>query len=224
MAETTSGPALGLTREQEEAAFYHEAALNTTWTGIRLMIGIVASALGGFIFSFFYLRSLNSHGMWYPSGAQATKPSVSLGTAIMILVVISALAQTWGLQQLKSGKRSLWLMIGAAAVVLGVVAAVLQMVQLATLGFQPGASGLASVFVGSAPVVVLLVLATMFWLENLVMQARNIPEISFVEQPATFAEAAVVQRFQASLSACTLFWNFIAVSVLVMWILIYLVH
>ena len=224
MAETTSGPALGLTREQEEAAFYHEAALNTSWTGTRLLIGVVASGLGAFIFSFFYLRSLNSHGLWYPSGAEATKPSMGLGTTIMVLIVVSAIVQTLGLQQVKAGKRNAWVMAGVAAIVLGVAAAVIQMVQLATLGFLPGASGFASVFVGAGPVQILLVLGTMLWLQNLVMQARSIPEISFVEQPATFAEAAVVQRFQASLSACTLFWNFIAAAALVLWILFYLVH
>src|SRR5579871_3733641 len=105
MAETTSGPAIGLTKEQEEAAFYHEAALNTTWTATRLLIGVVASGLGAFVFAFFYLRSLNSHGLWYPSGSIATKPSIGLGTTIMILVVVSALALTFGLQQIKAGKR-----------------------------------------------------------------------------------------------------------------------
>ncbi len=224
MAETTSGPALGLTREQEEAAFYHEAALNTTWTGARLLIGVVASGLGAFVFAFFYLRSLNSHGLWYPGGDEATKPSMGLGTTIMILIVVSAIVQTLGLQQVKAGKRNVWIMAGLAAVVLGVAASVLLMVQLATLSFDPGASGFASVFVGATPVLALLVLATMVWLETLVMQARCIPEISFVEQPATFGEAAVVQRFQAALSACTLFWNFIAIAALVLWILFYLVH
>ncbi len=224
MAETTSGPALGLTKEQEEAAFYHEAALNTTWTGTRLLIGVVASGLGGFIFAFFYLRSLNSHGMWYPSGDEATKPSVGLGTTIMILIVVSAIVQTLGLQQVKAGKRNAWMMAALVALVLGVAAAVIQMVQLATLSFLPGGSGFASVFVGASPVLVLLVLATMFWLENLVMQVRCVPEISFVEQPATFGEAAVVQRLQAALSACTLFWNFIAIAALILWILFYLVH
>ncbi|MGI9009173.1 MAG: hypothetical protein ACR2FU_23800 [Streptosporangiaceae bacterium] len=224
MAETTSGPVLGLTREQEEAAFYHEAALNTTWTGTRLLIGVVASGLGAFIFAFFYLRSLNSHGLWYPSGSIATRPSIGVGTTIMILILVSAIVQTLGLQQVKAGKRSAWIMAGIAAVVLGVAAAAIQIWQLTDLSFQPGASGFASVFVGASPVLAALVLVTMFWLENLVMQARGIPEISFVEQPATFAEAAVVQRFQAALSACTLFWNFIALAALVLWILFYLVH
>lgn len=224
MAETTSGPALGLTPEQEEAAFYHEAALNTAWTGTRLLIGVVASGLGGLIFAFFYLRSLNSHGLWYPSGHLATKPNIVVGTIIMALVVVSAVVQTLGLQQVKAGKRGAWLMAAVAALVLGVAAAAIQIWQLTDLGFQPGASGFASVFVGSAPVLVVLVLGTMLWLENLVMQVRRIPEISFVEQPATFGEAAVVQRVQANMSACTLFWNFIALATLVMWILFYLVH
>jgi heme/copper-type cytochrome/quinol oxidase subunit 3 len=224
MAEATSGPPLGLTREQEEAAFYHEAALNTTWTGVRFLIGVVTSGLGAFIFAFFYLRSLNSHGLWYPSGADATKPSIGVGTTIMALIVVSAIIQTLGLQQVKAGKRNIWLMAAVAAIVLALAAAGIQIWQLTALNFEPGGSGFASVFVGASPVLVLLVLACMLWLENLVMQVRCIPEISFVEQPATFAEAALVQRLQAAMSGFTLFWNFIALAALVMWILFYLVH
>ena len=43
----------------------------------------------------------------------------------------------------------------------------------------------------------------MVWLEILIMRCRAIPEISFVEQPPTFAEAFAVQRFQAALSGFT---------------------
>src|SRR5215467_7372872 len=207
MAEISSAggsvPA-GLSREQEEAAFYHEAALNTAWTGVRLLIGVLTSGLGAFVFAFFYLRSLNSHGVWYPSGSIATKPSVGVGTTIMVLIVVSALVQTAGLQQIKAGKRGPW--------------------QLASLSFRPGASGFASVFVGASPVLALLVLGSMIWLEILVMRARQIPEMSFVEQPPTFTDAAIVQRFQASLSAFTLLWNFMAVAAFVLWVLFYLVH
>jgi hypothetical protein len=224
MAEATSGPALGLTREQEEAAFYHEAALNTAWTGVRFLIGVVASGLGAFIFAFFYLRSLNSHGLWYPSGQIATKPSIGVGTTITALILVSAIVQTLGLQQVKAGKRNVWIMAGIAAIAAGLAAAGLQIWQLTSLSFEPGGSGFASVFVGASPVLVVLVLTSMLWLESLVMQARRIPEISFVEQPATFAEAAAVQRLQAAMSGFTLFWNFIALAALVMWILFYLVH
>jgi heme/copper-type cytochrome/quinol oxidase subunit 3 len=227
MAEMSSGgssvPA-GLSREQEEAAFYHEAALNTSWTGVRLLIGVLVSGLGAFVFSFFYLRSLNSHGLWYPSGSLATHPSVGVGTTIMVLIVVSALVQTAGLQQIKAGKRGTWQMAAMIALVLGVVAAAVQIWQLTSLSFQPGASGFASVFVGASPVLAVLVLGTMIWLEILVMRARQIPEMSFVEQPPTFTDAAIVQRFQASLSAFTLLWNFMAVTAFVLWVLFYLVH
>jgi heme/copper-type cytochrome/quinol oxidase subunit 3 len=224
MAETSSASTAGLSREQEEAAFYHEAALNTTWTGTRLLIGVVASGLGAFVFAFFYLRSLNSHGLWYPSGAHATKPTVGVGTAIMVLIVVSALLATAGLQQIKSGKRSTWLTAAFVALALGVAAGAVQIWQLTALSFQPGGSGFASVFVAASAVLAALVLSTMIWLEVLVTRGRQIPEISFVEQPPTFVEAAAVQRFQASLSAFTLFWNFIAVAAFVLWVLFYLVH
>jgi len=216
-----AGPA-GLSREQEEQAFYHEAALNAAWTSSRLMIGVVASGLGAFVFSFFYLRSLNSHNDWYPSSM--TPPKAWEGATIMGLIVVSAIVQTAGLQMIKGGKKGAWSGAAWLALVLGLAAAAIQIYQLTSLPFQPGDSGFASVFVGASPVFAALVLGTMIWLEILVMRSRGIPEISFVEQPPTFAEAADVQRFQAGLSSFTLFWNFLAIAALVLWVLFYIVH
>ena len=45
---------------------------------------------------------------------------------------------------------------------------------------------------------------------------------TFIEQPPTYAEAFRVQRFQASLSAFTLVWNYLAVVAVVFWALFYL--
>ena len=64
----------------------------------------------------------------------------------------------------------------------------------------------------------------MVWLEMLIMRCPGHPEISFVEQPPTYAEAFAVQRFQASLSAFTVVWNYLAVVAVVAWVLFYLVH
>lgn len=222
MAELTSGGPAGLSREQEEAAFYHEAALNAAWTGSRLMIGIVTAGLGAFIFSFFYLRSLNSYGLWYPSGFKG--PQQWTGATVMIMVVLSAVLNSAGLRQIKAGRKNTWSGAATVALALGVLAAVLQIWQLTALPFQPAASGFASVFVGTQPALIALFLGSMIWLETLVMRVRRIPDISFVEQPPTFEAAAEVQRFQASLSSFTLFWNFIALAALVMWVLFYLVH
>jgi hypothetical protein len=222
MAEMTAGGPAGLTREQEEEAFYHEAALNAAWTGSRLMVGIVTSGLGAFVFAFFYLRSLNSHGLWYPAGFSG--PSKTVGGVILGLIVVSALIQTAGLRMIKAGKKGAWRSGAMVALVLGLAAAAVQIWQLTSLSFLPGANAFASVFVGTSPAVAVLVIGTMIWLEILVVRAGQIPDISFVEQPPTFAQAAEVQRFQGSLSAFTLFWNFLAIAAIVLWVLFYVVH
>ena len=222
MAEMTSANAGGLSRQQEENAFYHEAALNAAWTGSRLMIGIVTSGLGAFVFSFFYLRSVNAHGLWYPSSL--TPPNKYEGATVMGLIVLSAIVQSIGLTQIKAGKKQAWFGAAVLALALGLAACGLQIWMLTDLPFQPGQSGFASVFVGATPVFAVLVLGTMIWLEILVVGSRRFPQISFVEQPPTFTEAADVQRFQASLSAFTLFWNFMAVAAFVLWLLFYVVH
>jgi len=222
MAETTAPSAMS--PAEEEAVFYHEAALNASWTGVRLALGAMSFLFGAFVFAFFYLKSLNSHGLWYPSGQFATIPKAWYGVVIMALVVVSAIVQTAVLQLIKQGNKAAWHRGAVVALVLGLAAVVLSIVQLLSLPFWPGASGFASVFVGFWPVYLFIALCAMVWLEMLIMRARSIPQISFVEQPPTYAEAFAVQRFQASLSAFTLTWNYLAVMAIIAWILFYLVH
>jgi hypothetical protein len=222
MAETTAPQPAQLSPAHEEAAFYHEAALNAAWIGSRLAIGSLTFGFGAFIFSFFYLQSLNSHGLWYPAGFHG--PGIVLGTVIMALIVVSAAVQTVGLQRIKAASRAAWLGAATVALVLGLAAVGLQVYQLVSLSFWPGANGFASVFTGASPVYLVVALAVLIWLETLIMRCRAISPISFVEQPPTFAEAFAVQRFQSALSAFTVVWNYLAVVAIVMWVLFYLVH
>jgi hypothetical protein len=219
MAETATPPP-GLTSEAEEAGFYHEAALNAAWTGVRLAIGGLSFAFGSFAFTYFYLRSLNSHGMWHPAGFNG--PQQWAGAVIMAMVVVSAGLQYLGLTRIKAGHKGAWLGSAVVALVLGLAAIGLQVWQLLNLPFFPGSAGFASVFVGATPVFTVVVLAAMVWLETLIMRARVIPAISFVEQPPTYAEAFAVQRFQASLSAFTVLWNYLAAIAILFWVLFYL--
>ncbi len=222
MAETAQQPPAGLTREAEEAGFYHEAALNASWTGARLALGGLSFGFGAFVFAFFYLRSLNSHDLWHPAGF--TNPQAWVGIVVMLLIVVGALAQTAVLQRIKAGHKRVWQQGALLALVLGLAAVAIQIWQLTDLPFYPGAAGYASVFVGFQPVFVFVVFAVMVWLEILIMRARPIPQIAFVEQPPTYVEAFAVQRFQASLSAFTAVFNYMAVIAIVAWVLFYLVH
>ena len=219
MAEQTTQPPNELDRAAEEAGFYHEAALNAAWTGSRFAIGALAFLYGAFAFAYFYLRSINSNGRWKGSGYHA--PQLGYGVTILILVLLSAAIQYVGLQRIKAGAKSVWQAVALVALLLGVAAVVLQIIQLLNLPFQPGSSGFSSVFTDTYPVLLVSWLGAMLWLEILVMRARPLPAISFLEQPPTYAEAFAVQRFQSSLSAFTLVWNFMAVVTLFFFLLFY---
>jgi hypothetical protein len=222
MAEQAAQPPEGITREVEEQGFQHECALNAAWTGSRLALGGLTFAFGSFVFAFFYLRSLNSHGLWYPSGF--TGPRAWSGTLIMALVVASALVQALTLERLKAGHKAPWMAGASLALALGLGAIGLQVWQLLNEPFFPGSSGFASVFTGTMPVLIVTLFGAMIWLEILLVAGAKIPEISFVEQPPTYAQAFALQRFQARLSAFTLVWNYLAAVTLLLWIFFYLVH
>jgi heme/copper-type cytochrome/quinol oxidase subunit 3 len=221
MSETTTPPSAELSAETEEAGFYHEAALNAAWTGSRLAVGGLCFLFGSFVFAYFYLRSINASGRWLGTGY--IPPSMLEGSFIMAMILVSAAVQWAVLQQLKVGKKKLWQIGALIALVLGVGAVVLQIIELLDLPFWPGSSGFSSVFVGTYPVFLTVVLAAMIWLEILLARSRFIPAISFVEQPPTYTEAFTIQRFQASLSGFTVIWNFLAVVGLLFWVLFYVI-
>src|SRR5580692_4339820 len=90
----------------EDEGFYHEAALNAAWSGSRLAIGGLAFLFGAFLFAYFYLRALNSAGRWANTGYRA--PSMLLGTAIMLMILVSAGVHYFGLQRIKAGNKKTW--------------------------------------------------------------------------------------------------------------------
>ena len=219
MAEQTTQPPNELDRAAEEAGFYHEAALNAAWTGSRFAVGALAFLYGAFAFAYFYLRSVNSSGRWKGSGYHA--PQIGYGVTILVLVLLSAVVQYAGLQRIKAGAKGAWQAAAVVALLLGIAAVVVQIIQLLGLPFEPGSSGFASVFSDTYPVLLVSWLGAMLWLEILVMRVRPLTAISFLEQPPTYAEAFAVQRFQSSLSAFTLIWNFMAVVTLFFFLLFY---
>jgi heme/copper-type cytochrome/quinol oxidase subunit 3 len=205
--------------QAEDEAYYHESALNATWTGSRLAIGGLTFLYACFAFAYFYLRSINSAGRWQGSGF--IQPSVAIGTVIMILAVLSAAVQYYGLQRIKAGHKSMWQISGLVALLLGLAAVAMQIDQLLNLPFPPGSSGYSSVFTGFYPVFLTSQLAVLVWLEILLARSRFIPAMSFVEQPPTYAETQAVQRFQASLSAFSTVWAYMALVAFLFWLLFY---
>ena len=141
--------------------------------------------------------------------------------SLLIHLVVSALLQYLVLQRIKAGGKSTWQITGLLALGLGLAAVAFQIYQLVDLPFAPGSSGYASVFTGFYPVFLVIQLAVLLWLEILLARSRFIPALSFVEQPPTYTETHAVQRFQASLSAFSTTWNYMALMALLFWFLFY---
>ncbi len=222
MTDMTASPVPASQEEAlaaEDEGYYHESALNATWTGSRLAIGGLTFLFGSFAFAYFYLRSLDSAGRWRGSGY--IHPSLWMGTTIMLLAVLSAGVHYYVLQRIKAGHKHAWQVGALVALGLGLAAVAMQVYMLTDLPFKPGSSGYSSVFTGFYPVFLVIQLAALVWLETLLARARHIPALSFVEQPPTYTETYSVQRFQASLSAFSTIWSYLALMAILFWLLFY---
>lgn len=140
---------------------------------------LVASASAffflAFLFAYLYLRSLNNAGLWHPKGV---KPSVTLGTLVLVLTVASAGFVRWGLVDQLAGRRRQWRLKGVLAFALGLGAVVLQVVEWGVIGFGPADGGYASVFFGWTAFNALFLVGVLFWLETLLATAfryRKVP-------------------------------------------------
>ncbi|TVZ01633.1 hypothetical protein EAS64_29575 [Trebonia kvetii] len=219
MADMAAQPSAEAAVQAEDEGFYHEAALNAAWTGSRLAIGGLTFLFGCFAFAYFYLRSLDSAARWRGSGY--VHPSLWMGTTIMFLALLSAGVHYFGLQRIKAGHKATWQIDSLVAMALGLAAVAMQIYQLAVLPFPPGSSGYSSLFTGFYPVLLTIQFAVLIWLEILLARSRFIPAMSFVEQPPTITEIYSVQRFQASVSAFSTIWNYLALVAVFFWFLFY---
>jgi heme/copper-type cytochrome/quinol oxidase subunit 3 len=219
MEDMAAQPSPQAAVQAEDERFYHESGINAAWSGSRLAIGGLTFLFACFAFAYFYLRSVDSAGRWQGSGF--VQPAVWLGTTIMVLALLSASVNYIGLQRIKAGSKTIWQIAGLVALILGLGAVGLQVWQLTTLPFPPGSSGYSSVFTGFYPVFLTLQLAVLVWLEILLARSRFIPAISFVEQPPTVTQTYSVQRFQASLSAFSTVWSYMALIAFLFWFLFY---
>lgn len=208
-----------------------ELAAKNLLSGAHLWASATAFFFIGFVFAYFYLRSLNNGGMWRPKHVD---PSLALGTAFTACLVVSAAVVRLGLADQRAGRRSQWRVKGAVALAVSLAALGLQVAEWATQGFGPTEGGYASVYVGWTGVLFLFVLGTMFWLETVLATAiryRNVPEGE--HPPAGHASgdpgrmahdiADPLSLVQPQLAAVSFYAQFIAGIAVITWIILYLV-
>jgi heme/copper-type cytochrome/quinol oxidase subunit 3 len=170
--------------------------------GLRLWAGATTFVFFCPFFAYFYLRSLDSAGMWRPAGVD---PPQGFGAAIVTVIVLSGVV----LLLASRARESSWLPLVALSLALGLAGVVVQCVEYARLGFGPTDGSYASVFVAWTGLNAVFVLGTMLWLETLLAYGLRSRGSLPVVRPR--------------LEALGFYWAYLAGLAVVMWVVLYLV-
>src|ERR1019366_3053730 len=108
----------------------------------RLLAGASTFFFLAFLFTYFYLRSINQEHLWRPPHIN---PDQALGAAMIACVIVSATLTTMGARQMK-GRSSGWLGPAIGGVAFGLAAVGLQCIEYTAQHFGPADGAYASVF------------------------------------------------------------------------------
>lgn len=182
--------------------------------GVRLLCSATAFLFISFLFAFFYLRAVNSNGLWRPKGVD---PVQSWGIAVMVLMVLSAVVFDVARRALVAGTESTWRSAGATALALSLLVILAQVLEYTTISFKTWQGGWAAVFWGWTTVQALFWLGAIYWIETLVAQ-------SFRRPPASPREGtAGTDLLRPSADSAIVYLYSMAFMGIIAYILVYLV-
>ena len=184
----------------------------------HLLAGATTFFFAGFLFAYFYLRSLDVDHMWKPAHV---KPDQALGAAFVACIVLSAaLAIVAGRRERASAS---WVGAASASLLLGLVAVALQCIEFTTQGFGPTNGAFASVFCAWLAFYLIAVLGTMYWLEIQVateLRERREPTARPGEGVITYEHPD--RLLPRGLDAAVFYWGFLAGIGVVSYVILYL--
>jgi heme/copper-type cytochrome/quinol oxidase subunit 3 len=174
--------------------------------GFGLVGGATVMFFFGFVFAYFYLRSLDNNELWRPAGVE---PPSGYGIAIAAVLVLSALSFGYAARVAKQGRGG-WVVPSGIALVLGLFACAAQAVEYAHIPFGPQSGGYASVFFGWTVLYLVASLLALYRVEiALAAGLRNRGR----------EEAAVPEGFVPG----AMYWGLLAAIGVLAWIVLYLV-
>lgn len=201
----------------DDDVYEEQCAIASFWTGSRLVVLVSLFLWGTLIFAYFYLRALNSSNDWRVGHQH---PSTIIGTASAICVLLGVTAHYLGARRLQWAARFDWLISSLLALILFGIAAGLSIWELTRLPFEPGSSGYTSVFIAWAPINIVYIIGTFYWLETLLAQAVARPASVLADTPDG---QMVVPSFGAKVEGFIVFSGFMAVATVVFWLLTYVI-
>lgn len=202
----------------DEAAFYRESQSTAFWAGARMLVAIGVTVYGALTFSYFYLRALNSNGLWHPRGQHA---SPLLGAEILAFGVISCLLYVWATRRLRAGRGEPldWQVAAGLASLLMLLASGLQIWQLSRLRFAPGDSGYASLFVATAVVSIGMMLVGLYQMETVVARSIRLRGLLAATEPTVTSPEVI--GFRHGVDAASLYAGFLAMAMALVYVLFY---
>lgn len=225
MSEFVSGHPDYAAVEEEPA----ELSARNLLSGTHLWASATAFFFIDFLFAYFYLRSLNTGGMWRP---KHVNPSLTLGTLSTACIGAAAVVVWLGLQDHRADRRPQWRRKGAAGMALLLAALGLQLAEWSTQGFGPTDGAYASVYVGWTAFLFLFVLGTTFWLETVLATSIRYRKLESGGPPAGHASgdphrerhdiADPLSLVRPQLAAVSFYTAFMAVIAVITWIVLYL--
>jgi heme/copper-type cytochrome/quinol oxidase subunit 3 len=180
---------------------------------IGAYLGAAATAFFfiAFLFAFFYLRALNTNGLW--GGGKPghhVHPALTVGIIVLVCVLASVVLTRVSLSALRAQKpHARGVAVGALA--LGLVAVAVQCWQYTDLGFGPGDGGYASVYLGWTGFYTILAFVVLMWLEILLASARSSGEM----RPG---------RLEADVASFSIVWTMLGIVEVAAFILLFLVQ
>jgi hypothetical protein len=210
--------AQGPSETPEEREYEMRAHISAIWTGGRLFIGIYTFMLASLVFSYFYLRSSNNGLLWRPDHITAPRP---YGLLIFGFSLVTGILAYVGRQRLAKGSFTDFNVAAWSGVVSGLIALLLQIVELSHLPFFPGSSGYASCFIGFAVMNIGTLAISAYWLETTAARGLRVRR----ELPGDNAELSSHPRaraFRADVAAMAYFQVFVALTGALLFAMFYL--
>jgi heme/copper-type cytochrome/quinol oxidase subunit 3 len=130
--------------------------------GFGLIGGATVMFFLGFVFAYFYLRSLDNNELWRPAGVE---PPTGYGIAIAAALALSAVAFGYAARVVRQGRAD-WVAASGVALLLGLFACVAQCLEYAHIPFGPQSGGYASVFFGWTALYVVVTLIALYRIET----------------------------------------------------------
>ena len=183
------------------------------WVSARQLCGAASFFFIAFVFAYFYLRSLDSNHDW--KIGHNINPSLGLGVLITVLLVISAVAM-----RISATQQAHRIQAGLAAMLLAILAIVLQVVSWTKLGFGPASGAYASVYVGWTGCYTVFMLFCVYWIETQVATVWRRRRDGLEVTPGHVLDATDVAL--AGLRACSFFWTYYVLNGVILFVVLYL--